>query len=98
MAKSSAIDVGAIVELILRIVVAAIPLIEILTARFAGLSSKEKQDSVVAAVRAGLAPSWPIGGNGLAENPRVDTAVRGVIDAVVKLHKAVATAHARNGA
>lgn len=55
------------------------------------LHGNEKQDAVVQMVRRALAVANTVTERQLAEDPDVERATRGVIDAVVALHKITAT-------
>ena len=85
-------DVTGIVELILQIILAAIPTIDALRARFGAITAVDRENTVLDLVQRGLAPVWPDGRALLTLDPGVDSAARGVIAAVVVLHKAVAAA------
>jgi len=63
---------------------------EALAESLPGTHGKEKQDRVVELVKQALIAGQGIAGHALAQDADVETATRGVIDAIVGLHNIVA--------
>ncbi len=87
----ASVDITGTLELIVKVVVSAVPMIEGLTRL---TTAKARQSAVVDLVAQTLAPAHPAADEALTLDPRIESATRTVIDAVVKLHKQVAAAMA----